>query len=140
MINKFGIVKSYDLSNNKDITSTTIDSYKSDGVICLRNVVSEHWLKIIEDGISEFLKSKIVDGDPSSVAVKHEGDKGSFYYGTLMWKEIEYFRSIIFLSSPLALLLNSLFFLSCLDTYNLSGDEEQSTSARFDCKYLNASI
>ena len=96
LINKFGTLKSYDLSNNKDITSTTIDSYKSDGVICLRNVVSDHWLRVIEDGISEFLKSKIVDGDPSSVAVKHEGDKGSFYYGTLMWKEIECFRSIIF--------------------------------------------
>jgi len=96
MTKKFTTVQSFDFLNNKNITSSVINSYKNDGVICLRGAVSNHWLKIIEKGISEFLKNKIIGGVPSSVAVKHEGDKGSFYYGTLMWKEIGYFRSMIF--------------------------------------------
>ena len=96
MTKKFTAVRSFDFLNNKNITSSVINSYKNDGVICLRGAVSNHWLKIIEKGISEFLKNKIIDGVSSSVAVKHEGDKGSFYYGTLMWKEIGYFRSMIF--------------------------------------------
>ena len=47
MTKKFTTVQSFDFLNNKKITSSVINSYKNDGVICLRGAVSNHWLKIM---------------------------------------------------------------------------------------------
>ena len=96
MSGQFNSVKSFDINDYKKSPSKAIKTYKEEGVICLRNAVSDNWLKVIEKGIDKFLNNKKNDDDPSNVVVKHDGDKGHFYYGTLMWKEIDAFRSIIF--------------------------------------------
>ena len=92
-----GSVQAFDFKGQQGITSEMIKAYKADGVICLRDAVSEKWLELIEIGISEFLTKKDFNrGDPSAVPIKRSGDKGNFYYSTLMWKEINSFHSLIF--------------------------------------------
>lgn len=89
-------VKSFDFSSNITITSDMIDAYNNDGVVCLKKAVSSDWLNKIEDGINIFHKKEKIEGDPSNVTVKREGDAGLFHYATSMWKTIEPFRSFIF--------------------------------------------
>ncbi len=85
----------------KPVTDTNagvdaITTYKQDGVICLRGVLDQNWLDIVETGIGEYFAKKKADNDPANVEVKHDGDSGSFHYATLMWKHMEPFRKVIF--------------------------------------------
>jgi len=92
------MVKTFEFSHNAPLSKEIIETYNEDGVICLKNAVSDKWLKEIEDGIKLFHKNKRLDNDPSNVTVKYSQDDGMFHYATLMWKSIEQFKSFIFKS------------------------------------------
>lgn len=89
-------VKAFEPESNLFAGMKAIEAYKADGVICLRNVFDQHWLNTIENGISQYFANVHTKSDAANVKVKHNGDKGSFHYATLMWKELEAFRKVIF--------------------------------------------
>jgi ectoine hydroxylase-related dioxygenase (phytanoyl-CoA dioxygenase family) len=90
------IVKDFHPETKLYAGSEAITTYKNDGVICLRNVFNERWLSSIETGIAQYCTDRESRNDAANVKVKHKSDKGSFHYATLMWKEADAFREIIF--------------------------------------------
>lgn len=93
---------------------SAIDSYKQDGVICLRGVLGQDWLDVIESGIDLYFEEKRSQGDAANVEVKYKGDSGSFHYATLMWKHLHPFARVIFESNAASV------FGSLLETNKLN--------------------
>ncbi len=77
--------------------SDSVATYNRDGVVCLRNAISQEWLDVIERGINDALLGASADLD----VVKRKGDKGRFSFSSQAWREVKPFRRFIF-DSPLA--------------------------------------
>ena len=91
-----GTVASFNPESKTNAGADAISSYCEDGVVCLRGVFDQDWLDVIESGIDQYFEQKNTCIDAANMAISFDGDKGNFYYATLMWKELEYFRKIIF--------------------------------------------
>ena len=89
-------VKSFHPETELYAGKEAIAAYNNDGVICLRSVFDQHWLNVIETGIDQYFADMKSEGGAANVKVKHDGDKGSFHYATLMWKQMDAFRKVIF--------------------------------------------
>lgn len=89
-------VQSFQPASSVDAGSDAIEAYRSDGVICLRSAFDRDWLGVIEVGIEHYFAEKQSAGGAENIEVKHAGDRGSFYYATLMWQSMEDFRKVIF--------------------------------------------
>ena len=74
-----------------------IETYKSDGVVCLRQAISGEWLGVIEEGIDLALSGASADLD----VVQKKGESGRFSVSSQAWRQVEPFRRFIF-ESPLA--------------------------------------
>ena len=90
------LVQSFTPESLTQVGSKAVDQFNQDGVICIRNVFDQHWLNVVEEGIGDYFAKKAAKQGSENVSIKHEGDQGNFYYATLMWKELEAFRKIIF--------------------------------------------
>ena len=96
--------------------AAAISAYQTDGVICLRNAFDHYWLDLIEQGITQYFAVKSATDDAANVEVRHDGDRGSFHYATLMWQHIDAFHQIIF-SSHAPDLFGSILQTSRLNLY-----------------------
>ena len=83
-------VKAFEPDSATFVGQLAINGYKEDGVICLRNVLSQDWLNVIESGIDLYFEEKRSQKDAANVEVKYQGDSGSFHYATLMWNCLLY--------------------------------------------------
>lgn len=79
------------------ISQGAVRAYKEDGVVCLRNAVSNDWLAVIELGIQQALQGASTNLD----VVKKPGDQGRFSVSSQAWQNVEPFRRFIF-DSPVA--------------------------------------
>ncbi len=86
-------VAEYILSE-ESVPNGAVESYKRDGVVCLRNAISQNWLDVIEQGIDLATNGASADLD----IVKREGDKGKFSVSSQSWQKVEPFRRFIFKS------------------------------------------
>ena len=109
-------VESFKPNESNQVDREAISAYQRDGVICLRSALQKPWLDVIEQGIEQYFELNNSNEDAKNVAIKHQGDKGNFYYATLMWKEYETFRKVIF-ESPAARLFGSLLETDQLNLY-----------------------
>ncbi|MFT5259627.1 MAG: ectoine hydroxylase-related dioxygenase (phytanoyl-CoA dioxygenase family) [Saprospiraceae bacterium] len=109
-------VASFEPTTDMRVSDEAIAAYQRDGVICLRGALDKPWLEVVEEGISQYFRQNQLFVDDKNVAIKHQGDKGKFYYATLMWKELEPFRKVIF-DSPAASLFGSLLQTKTLNLY-----------------------
>lgn len=64
-VEKWGEVASFGVESTKLSDQDAIEAYKTDGVICLRGVIGDDWLSIIESGIEESLRTANFDGGHS---------------------------------------------------------------------------
>ena len=93
----------------------SISAYRRDGVVCLRGAIDQHWQNTIEKGIEAYFKQRS-QNDAANVSINFNGDKGKFYYATLMWKTMENFHDVIF-KSHVADLFGSILATSRLNLY-----------------------
>ena len=98
------------LIEDRHITDEERKTLAEDGALCLRGVVSEDWLKTIDDGIEAAM------ADPSDVA-KEYGETGRFYTDHSMWQRFEQFRSFAF-DSPMARLAGELMSSKKVNLYD----------------------
>lgn len=93
-------------SNNVETVSTyradagqapqdALNSYKRDGVVCLKNAIGPDWLDVIEDGIVNALSG----GSTNLDVVKRKSDKGSFSASSQAWQQVPAFKKFIFESN-----------------------------------------
>ena len=76
-------------------TQETVDAYRTDGVVCLRNAFGPDWLAVLESGIERSMDTATIgDGYPDKIM--KEGDDGFFFYDQMMWRHIEPFRKFVF--------------------------------------------
>lgn len=92
MSHSFGEIAGFDASAGGPACADAVAAYKRDGVICLRGAFGRDWLDTIEDGIL----SAMARPGPSAAKVGIPGDRGSFYYDSIMWKNVQPFRRFIF--------------------------------------------
>ncbi|MDH3635918.1 MAG: phytanoyl-CoA dioxygenase family protein [Gammaproteobacteria bacterium] len=74
-----------------------VRAYKEDGVVCLRNAISNDWLDVIELGIQQALQGASTNLD----VVRKKGDQGQFSVSSQAWQNVEPFERFIF-DSPVA--------------------------------------
>lgn len=70
---------------NKVISDSAIAAYKEDGVVCLRNAFSQHWLDVIERGILQALSGASENLD----VVKKPEDDGQFSVSSQAWHNVD---------------------------------------------------
>jgi hypothetical protein len=88
----YGEVARFDVSAGDGVDQDAIAAYKRDGVICLDGAFGQDWLDVIESGIDEAMEKP----GPSAAMIGLPGDRGSFYYDSILWKQVEPFRRFIF--------------------------------------------
>ena len=82
-----------------DAGSAAIDAYRRNGVICLKAAFDRDWLDIVESGLEMVMSGagRVSDADSGGYdAIKKPGEKGEFFYDSIMWKKVEPFRRFIF--------------------------------------------
>jgi ectoine hydroxylase-related dioxygenase (phytanoyl-CoA dioxygenase family) len=109
-------VASYQPESKTNAGTEAISSYRDDGVVCLRNALDQKWLDVIESGIDQYFENKKSSVDAANMSISFEGDKGNFHYATLMWKNMEAFRKLIF-DSHAAELFGSILETKQLNLY-----------------------
>ena len=90
-----GAIRAFVPETGEGVGSAAIETYKQDGVICLRGAMGEDWLSVIDDAIEVFQTDEVED-DERNVIVRGDGDDGAFQYTTMMWKQIPQFRKVVF--------------------------------------------
>ena len=88
---KMGEVASFSLGSDKSPTPEAIDLYRVDGVVCLRHAFDHDWLRVIESGIEQSMRTATFD-DGHSDKIAKDGDEGFFFFDEMMWRHIEPFR------------------------------------------------
>lgn len=86
------------------LASKARERLEQDGVVCIREAISQPWLAVIEQGIEQALGGASTNVD----VVKREGDAGSFSFSSGAWQSVEPFKRFIF-DSPMPELAWSLF-------------------------------
>ena len=94
-IEALGEVSSFALGPDKLPTRETIEAYRADGVVCLRNAFGPDWLAVLESGIERSMDTA-TSGNGYSDKIAQEGDDGFFFYDQMMWRHIEPFRKFVF--------------------------------------------
>lgn len=79
------------------LTPSDIATFRNDGVVCLRGVLSSAWLDRLADGVEENLKSP----GPMAVVYTDDGRTGRYFGDYCNWQRIPALRETAF-SSPLA--------------------------------------
>ena len=90
-----GAIRAFVPETGEGVGSAAIETYKQDGVICLRGAMGDDWLSVIDDAIEVFQTDEVED-DERNVIVRGDGDDGAFQYTTMMWKQIPQFRKAVF--------------------------------------------
>ena len=94
-IETLGEVSSFALGSDKLLTQETVDAYRTDGVVCLRDAFGPEWLAVLESGIEHSMDTAII-GDGYSDKITKERDDGFFFFDQMMWRHIEPFRKFVF--------------------------------------------
>ncbi len=109
-------VSSFYAESVTDAGMDAILGYQEEGVICLRKVLDQAWLDMVEQGIEQyFLKNKTAN-DSANVSINYQGDSGNFHYATLLWKQFDAFRKLVF-ESHLPDLFGSILQTEWLNLY-----------------------
>ena len=88
---QFSPIGSYDLTTDKGVPQSAIDTLNTDGVVCLRQVLDGTWLKAIEEGIELAL-----NGASTNFDLVERKNEGSFSFSSGAWSQVEPFRRVIF--------------------------------------------
>ena len=94
---RFCELPSFQLLHDQTPPDSAIESFRQDGVVCLRYVFGPEWLELIEQGIERALGGASTDLD----IAKKDGDAGTFSFSSHAWRQVEPFRQFIF-ESPIA--------------------------------------
>ena len=132
-----GHVAEFDLESPTEVGDAAREAFANDGVVCLRNAFSEHWLDTIETGIAQVLarpsiNSYNIKADPS--------DDGFFFYDTLMWQHTDPLKAFIFDSNApdlyrSLLATDKLFFYYDFLIIKNAGCEQSATPWHHDIAY-----
>lgn len=111
---KKGLITFMDRAANQyQITSSQIDTYKQQGVICLRNVLSTSELEILKEGIEHNLKHL----SSRAKIASHPSDPGFFVEDFCNWRENKFYHCFIH-ESPLAMIAGKLMQSSSSRLYH----------------------
>lgn len=78
----------------RDITSVEFHSYTTDGVVCLRDLFPDHWVRLLADTVER------IAAQPEHMLGRPVGP-GAFLGDQFVWKRIDEFRDFIY-GSPAA--------------------------------------
>ena len=94
------------------ITDEVIEQYSTDGVVCLRGVISEDWIELLRDGVEHNLTH------PSSRGrVWYSDDDGQrSLYDSQVWQDIEQYERFV-LESPMAEIAGRLMRASAVNFF-----------------------
>lgn len=107
---RFGEVFCQNLTGDGVPGEEAIAAYRRDGVVCLRGAFDDAWVEIINNTVEDVMN----DASEAADHIKLSGDKGSFFYDTMMWRRFEPFRKFVFDSCAADL------FMPLLDTKSLT--------------------
>ncbi|MEE9301347.1 MAG: phytanoyl-CoA dioxygenase family protein [Alphaproteobacteria bacterium] len=79
------------------VSKQDIDSYRRDGAVCLRGLISPAWLDALREGVEKNLRSP----SPEAQVYSEPGEPGFFMHDYDLWKRIPSMRDFTF-ESPLA--------------------------------------
>ena len=78
------------------LSEDAIDAYERDGVVCLREAISQQWVDKVAEGMRISQETRLAEANPDpirSFTVSHPGEPGHFFIDTFMWRHMEQFRS-----------------------------------------------
>lgn len=73
------------------VTGAEIDTYRSDGVVCIRRAIEPHWIELLRSAVDEAMRQ------PSELATDYANPgEGRFFADYNMWRRIDSFREFEF--------------------------------------------
>lgn len=118
------------------IGEDAIASYERDGVVCLRNAISQHWVNEIADG----MEIAIQQGAERDLAfsLANPGEPGFFFYDTFMWQRIEHFKQFAFESNAADIAMQVMRSQSLIFYFDFMLVKEPGTSRKTPWHYDEA--
>jgi hypothetical protein len=80
----------------REITEEEIRRYEEDGVVLLKGMFDQTWLK----RLSEQIEVDIAHPGPLHAELEKDGQPGRFFFDTFMWTYNAGFRQFVFESPP----------------------------------------
>ena len=114
-----GEVPCFEPATSTQAGPSAIEAYQRDGVICLRGAYGRDWVEVIESGVEMVMSRSTRMSDVGAGgydAITTPGEKGQFFYDSMMWKKVEPFRRFIF-DSPAPDLYRSILETDALTFY-----------------------
>ncbi len=82
----------------RPITREELQTFETDGIVCLRQMFSEEWVEKMREAAEE---SMATPGELHAELAKELGDEGRFFHDTFVWRRNAACRSFVF-DSPAA--------------------------------------
>ena len=96
------------------MTEDVVRAYRSDGAVCVRNVINQRWLDVLAMGIQRNLDNP---GWQSRVYTKDRGEVEGYFFGdAAVWQDIPEYEDFIF-NSPAAEMAARLTAASRINIY-----------------------
>ena len=78
-------------------TQAEIESYRTDGVVCLRGAVSPEWIERLREGVA----ADMAEPSPHVEVYTKDSDPGLFFNDFELWRHVPVFKEFVF-EGPLA--------------------------------------
>ena len=103
MITKKPLIElpSFDVEATGCPSQSAVESYRRDGVVCLRNAFDFDWVASLRSAVDTAISDGVRMGSDLVVNVSKSGEPGFFFYDMFLWKRYGFFREFAF-DSPAA--------------------------------------
>ena len=96
MITKKPLIElpSFDVEATGCPSQSAVESYRRDGVVCLRNAFDFDWVKSLRSAVDIAIADGVRVGSDLVVNVSKPGEPGFFFYDMFLWKRYDFFREL----------------------------------------------